>query len=280
MEKQFNDYANGAVFWRDNAASYGVDEALKISRSYLELNLKREHSNDERQFCREIFYAIYEVIAAKTDPARIVYPYSFQMANDRLETSYYHTNRGFNEDCTRAIDSFVRDSCYKTNFYNLETVAMLAILDYGFNRVCAVLAFQIQEHRSDGRYSRTNKEWADTIILNNKSLYFLNSHAVLIDGMATHVRELFTSMNAERYALPGQEEHDRQNDDFRIVRSIMVDEHQGYAIGHNPDGGSQWVCWQFYNREDGPSYNWGDYGDEQIAIDSFNARVFVALNKV
>ena len=58
----------------------------------------------------------------------------------------------------------------------------------------------------------------------------------------------------------------------------MIDDVQGYAIGHNPDDVSPFVCWQFYIRDGERSYTWGTYGSEQVAVDNYNARVFVALN--
>ena len=63
-----------------------------------------------------------------------------------------------------------------------------------------------------------------------------------------------------------------------LVRSIMVDDEQGYAIGHNLDAVSPFVCRQFYIRDGERSYDWGTYGDERVAVDSYNTRAFVAFN--
>ena len=66
--KPFSGYDSGADAWRDNAVSYGIDEAIIITRNYLDMNLKREHSDDERQHCRELFAAMYETTADRIAP--------------------------------------------------------------------------------------------------------------------------------------------------------------------------------------------------------------------
>jgi len=53
----------------------------------------------------------------------------------------------------------------------------------------------------------------------------------------------------------------------------------GYAIGHNPNAVSSWVCWQFAVRDGVRHYNWGIYSEnEQDVIDAYIARIFTALN--
>jgi len=44
------------------------NEAVVICNSYLDMNLKCEHSDDERRFCREIFAAMYEAVAGNITP--------------------------------------------------------------------------------------------------------------------------------------------------------------------------------------------------------------------
>jgi hypothetical protein len=278
--KPFSDYDNGADFWRDNAVSYGIDKSTVICGNYLDMNLKREHSDDERQFCREIFAAMYEATSCNVVPANLVYPYDFKTAGARVETFYYQKNRGMNQECSRTIDGAISASCYKSNYYNLELAAMSVIGRHGFERVNAVLAHHIQKHDFDGRYSGANKKWAKGFILPDKAYVFMNSHATLIDGFTSYARKLYADSGANRFALTGQEEQGESESvhGYRILRSIMIDSHQGYAIGHNPDAVSPFVFWQFYIREGERSYNWGTYGDEQVAVDNYNARVFVALN--
>ena len=274
----FNGYESGGEFWRDKAVCYGIDEAIIICGNYIGLNLKREHSDDERQFCRGIFAAAYEATADRIDPAKLVYPYEFAIANDRGETPYFHKNREMNQKCARAIDTAISESCYKAFHYNLELAAMSVIGGHGFQRVNAVLAHQIQKNEYDGRYSQTNKSWAKHFRLSDKAFGFLDSHATLIEGFTNYARKLYAELGAQRFALPGQEEQGEVNQGFTIMRSIMVDANQGYVIAHNPDAYDSYVCWQFYIRDGKRHYNWGVYGDVQAAVNGYNARLFVAFN--
>ncbi len=158
----------GAVdFWKDTMLQHGIDEAASICARYLDMNLKREHSETERKFCRELFAAIFKATTNKTEVAKLVYPYDYETADKRMEASYYHTSKKLNEECACAIDAAISASCYKMNPYNLELAAMIVISKYGFERVNTVFAHAMQEHEQDGRYSITNKKWAKEFKLDN-----------------------------------------------------------------------------------------------------------------
>ena len=285
-EKAFVGYNDGYEMWRDNVMSYGFDEAVIISRNYLDMNLKHRHSDEEKQFCRELFTAMLEATASKIYPKKLIYPYDFETADKRTEASYYHLNYKLNMDCACGIDSIINSSCYETNFYNLELAAMRAIMDYGFHRVCLVLAFNYQHKGNDGRLSAKNRQWADTFTVQEKSFdnTWLQAHATLIDGFCGYVRELYQNLAAEYLILPGNEESGEFAGDVRIKRALITSDDgkgflTGYAIGYNPDAVQPWVCWQFAVRDGVRHYNWGVYADdEQTVVDSYIARIFVALN--
>ncbi|MCL2047397.1 MAG: DUF3849 domain-containing protein [Defluviitaleaceae bacterium] len=147
-----------------------------------------------------------------------------------------------------------------------------------------VLAFNYKHNGNDGRLSAVNRKWVDGFILQEKAFdnTWLQAHATLIDGFCNHARELYQSLGAERYTLPGHEENGAVHG-YEIRRSITTSDEgngfsTGYAIGYNPQAASPWVCWQFAVRDGERHYNWGIYGEEQTAIDAYNSRVFVALN--
>ncbi len=279
--KLFEGYNTGAEFWRDNALKYGNDEAAIICGNYLDMSLKRRCLDSEKRFCREMFEAMYEAMAVKTDATKLVYPYGFSAANERLETSYFQKSRNMNNECARAIDTLIGASQYETNFYNLELAAIKAIMDYGFSRVSRVLAFNIQRHESDGRLSSANKQWAKEFLLPDKTFdtAWLRSHMTLVEDFCRYVRKLCTNFNFEWLELPGKVEGGEYVHGYEITRAIMVDENQGYALAHNPDAVDPYVCWQFYIRDGERSYNWGHYANnEQTVVDNYIARVYVALN--
>ena len=278
MDKLFNGYNSGYVFWRDNVGMYGIDAAVNICGSYINTLLKRELPDDERRFCREMFFPMYEAIAKMFDPTRLVYPYGSDISNNRMETAYFHMNRNMSLACARSIDEAIRASNYKINHYNLELAAMSVISGYGFQRLNIILAHHIQKHESDGRYSDANKKWARNFTIPDESYAFIDSHAILIDGFAVYTRELYNAVNAEQFALPGIEERGEFVHGYEIKRVMMVDDDQGYVIGHNPGAVDPYVCWRFMIRDGERHYNWGVYGGEQTAVDSYHARLFVAFN--
>jgi hypothetical protein len=274
-------YDSGAEFWRDTAASHGLAEALVIGGNYLSTQLKQELPRDEHQFCREFFATMYEAETGTTDPAKLVYPYTFEQSDERAETSYYHANRERNAECARAIDAAINGSCYKTNFYNLDIAAMKAIHEHGFERVNMVLAYNFQQNNYDGRYSSANKKWAQGFELPESAFRhaLMNAHPILIESFANYARELYAEVGAERFALPGRPESGETVNGYEITRSITFDDRRGFAIGHNPDAVSPYVCWQFTTENGRRDFYWGHYADEpKSATDNYLARVAVHMS--
>lgn len=113
---------------------------------------------------------------------------------------------------------------------------------YGAERISFVLANTIQKHSYDGRYSRDNKAWAETIqIPENVSRgtdlnadYIVNSHPAVLDGFVNLFRKAGQEMNHEQemgqndiWNLSGQEtELAYQAEDrfclSRIQKAVMI----------------------------------------------------------
>ena len=152
---------------------------------------------------------------------------------------------------------------------------------YDFVRVNAVLAHHIQRHMNDGRYYRGVKKWIKHFTVLEDTHIFLDSHAILVNEFADHIRKLNIDTDAKEYVLPGKEvdgEHEPVHG-YDIIRSIMVSDTEGYVIAHNPEAVSHYACWKLGIGDDGERrYDWGRYGDEQAAADAYSARVFVAFN--
>jgi len=285
-EKPLMRYKSGADMWRDIVFTYGAHEAFSRCRKHFELSLNKDCSKNERLFLRELFEAMHETTAAHIDPKKLVYPYAFAVADERREIDCYKLNRGLNIKCADSIDALITDSCYKENHYNLEIAAIIAILDCGFQRICKILKRNYSAVASDTRLSAKNRQWADTFSVQEESHsdILLQSHPVVLNGFCTCVRELYQESCAERFALPGKSMQGEFVDDVEIKRAIVTFDNgngfmTGYAIGHNPQAVTPWVCWQFAVREGKRHYNWGVYAyDEQTVIDSYDARIFSALN--
>ena len=270
------NYDNGKDFWQDTAATHGPDEAATICGDYLNTRLGQELSREETQFCGELFAAMYEATAGRADPAKLVYPYPVQEANERGERPVYFANRDRNGDCARAIDAAIKDSYYKLYHYNMDIAAMSVIHRHGFQRVNAVLAFCVQRSASDGRYSDANKRWAQSFDLPDIQAR-LNAHPVLVESFVNHARRLHNELGAERYALPGQPECDEVVEGYIVTRAITFEDKRGYAIATHPWAGH--VCWQFKTDNGKRDYFWGHYTpDEKDAINRYIARVVIHMS--
>ena len=280
------NYTDGAHMWRDTVSSHGIDEAVVLCSNYLQLNIRRGITDSEKSFTRELFAAMYKATAGTVYPFKLFYPYDLKTACERREESAFYKNNELNNTCTRSIDSMINESYYESNYYNLDIAAMKAIQDYGFARVCAVLAYNYQRYDGDERLSSANRTWTSEFITHDDALNsaYLQSHPVLIDGFCKHVRELYQSLDAGRYTLPGSEEHGEINRGYEIKQGIVTSDDgngfiTGYVIGHNPAANSPWVCWQYAVRDGKRHYNWGIYcTQEQTARDAYNARVFIYYN--
>jgi hypothetical protein len=273
-------YKTGADFWRDTAVKYGLREADGICGRYLSTQLKTK-SDEERTFCRELFAAMHEDAAGRADPAKLIYPYPFEKANERLETSFYHKSVERNAGCARTTDSTINASCYETYHYNLELAAMAVIQQYGFSRVNAVLAHNLQHHESDGRYSRANKEWARGFSLADEAFRSscMNAHPILLEDFTKYARKLYDAVGAERFLLPGHIESGTAVKGYGIARSVAFDDKRGFAIGHNPSAGAPFVCWQFTTENGARDFYWGHYANDLAgAAENYTARVMVHMD--
>ena len=279
---------SGFDAWRDMSEMYGIGLTFNMAKVYLHMNLCRELTEGERQHSRDLFNAMYKATASQVNSQNLVYPYDLKIADERSESSFYHKNRKLNTECACGINRLIAHSCYAVSRYNLELAAMLAIMEYGFQRVSLILAFNYQSKDNDKRFNEENRKWVSSFSVHEEAFddTWLNAHPTLIDEFCSYIRELQQHLGAERFALPGNEESGEVVINYEIKRTITTsDDGQGfttgYAIGHSPTATiSPWVCWQFAVRDGKRHYNHGVYcADEQSAIDSYIARVFVALNR-
>jgi hypothetical protein len=200
-------------------------------------------------------------------------------ANERGERSVYFANRNRNDECARAIEAAINNSCYKLYHYNFDIAAMTVIHQYGFQRVNEVLTNCFQTHEYDGRYSTSNKQWARGFDLPEKafSQAWLNAHPVLIEDVTNQARKLYGEGGAERFDLPGQPESGEAVEGYEITRAITFEGNSGFAIAANPTAG--FVCWQFKENNGTRDYFWGHYcNDEKDAANNYLARIAVHMS--
>jgi hypothetical protein len=172
----------------------------------------------------------------------------------------------------------VAASRYDPNYYNLGLAAMKIVHDFGFQRVNRVLSDYLQLI-NDARISTANREWAQGFPSLNDAVETLNTHPIVLDGFANHIRKLNDAVGADRFALPGHAENGESVQGYEIIRAIQFDDQRGFAIGCSSTAPTSFVCWQFTTENGQRDYYWGQYTDElQSAADNLIARVINHLD--
>lgn len=122
--------------------------------------------------------------------SNMVYKRSFAEARESGELEQFHKSNQLNGDCAKAIDREISACRYNGDHYDAATAAKNAIAEYGAERVSWLLAGVIQNQSYDGRYSRSNKEWAQAFSIPSEGTrVYLQSHPVLVDYFTDKARE-------------------------------------------------------------------------------------------
>lgn len=59
-----------------------------------------------------------------------------------------------------------------------------------------------------------------------------------------------------------------KNQGYAILKTVMLENGRGFALGENPAAPSPYVTWACYNDEKGQrQYEWGHYGDDRAALE-------------
>ena len=124
-----------------------------------------------------------------------VYPYPADHARENGELDAYRASFRANVSCKDAIEAAIRDN-YRDN--RLDTAAVGQVAEqFGQERMLYVLAATVRHFDYDGRISRDNKRWANTIpayqngdgMDSDRSVQFVvSSHPGLTDLFLTQAR--------------------------------------------------------------------------------------------
>ena len=126
-----------------------------------------------------------------------VYRQSVTYAREHGELQQYHASCHLNERCRDEIDAALAQ---RFDGMQLGAGAVEQVVaEYGLERTKYVLAAAIQTRDGDGRISRTNRKWADSIRTIkdmdrrgfDRSCYYadLQAHTCLLDGFVNQVRK-------------------------------------------------------------------------------------------
>ena len=128
-----------------------------------------------------------------------VYFHSGAYAQEHGELDQYRASRKANMACKEAIEQAIADH-YRDN--RLDSTCVRQVLQqFDYERIFYVLANTIRQKEHDGRISRDNKAWAQTIPVcedkdgfgYDRNVYFVvdRSHTGLMDLFLTQTREDF-----------------------------------------------------------------------------------------
>lgn len=194
-----------AVYGLENGFDKGAMEAIQEYLAEKGMTWEPEHPESEQGTSLE-----------KNYPP--VYPHTLSYAMEHGAADDYLDSRKLNLDCKNAIEEAIKENF--DGMHLAQETAEKVLEAYGAERISFVLANTIQKHSYDGRYSRDNKAWAETIqIPENVSRgtdlnadYIVNSHPAVLDGFVNLFRKAGQEMNHEQemgqndiWNLSGQE---------------------------------------------------------------------------
>lgn len=127
---------------------------------------------------------------------KYVYPYSVSEAKSRNELALWRESWRENMACAKDIRQSIADH-YHDNCLDSECVREM-LEKYGFKRVNFVLANTIQYKDYDGRFSRSNKEWAKRFFIpddgDHRCQFVCDAHPCLVDGFVSNVRKAYQAL--------------------------------------------------------------------------------------
>ena len=120
-------------------------------------------------------------------------PFSYAKEND--EVDLYRTSYRLNSECKQAIHEAIADN-YDGMYLGDDAVDQV-VRQYGMERVGYILANTLHHKSYDGRFSHSNKEWAEQVStpehdadrMTFRTDWVVDSHPAILDGFVTMYRE-------------------------------------------------------------------------------------------
>lgn len=120
-------------------------------------------------------------------------PFSYAKEND--EVDLYRISYRLNSECKQAIHEAIADN-YDGMYLGDDAVSQV-VQQYGMERVGYILANTLHHKSYDGRFSHSNKEWAEQVStpehnadrMTFRTDWVVDSHPAILDGFVTMFRE-------------------------------------------------------------------------------------------
>lgn len=175
---------------------------------------------------------------SRTDDSDIpVYYESFSYAAENGEVDLYRISRQLNEDCRNAIEEAIADNF--DGMHLADDATKSVVEQFGMERMGYILAYTLNYNNHDGRYSHSNKEWADTTCKgergsNIRTDWIVRSHPAVLNG--------FVDMYRKELAAEQQREPEKPFvQQFYVVTDLHTNPMQIEKFGNLDDAMS---CYQ------------------------------------
>ena len=121
-----------------------------------------------------------------------VYYESFSYAVENGEVDLYRISRQLNEECRNAIEEAIADNF--DGMHLADDATKSVVEQFGMERMGYILAYTLNYNNHDGRYSHSNKEWADTTCKgergsNIRTGWIVRSHPAVLNGFVNMYRK-------------------------------------------------------------------------------------------
>ena len=121
-----------------------------------------------------------------------VYYESFGYAAENGEVDLYRISRQLNEECRNAIEEAIADNF--DGMHLADDATKSVVEQFGMERMGYILAYTLNYNNHDGRYSHSNKEWADTTCKgergsNIRTDWIVRSHPAVLNGFVDMYRK-------------------------------------------------------------------------------------------
>lgn len=142
---------------------------------------------------------------SRTDNSDVpVYYESFAYATKNGEVDLYRISRQLNEECRNAIEEAIADNF--DGMHLADDATKSVVEQFGMERMGYILAYTLNYNNHDGRYSHSNKEWADTTCKgergsNIRTDWIVRSHPAVLNG--------FVDMYRKELAVEQQQEPEK-----------------------------------------------------------------------
>lgn len=148
-----------------------------------------------------------------------IYRQSARYAIEHGERDAYFASKEAYEACKIAIE--VSISCHHDGFSFSDGLVQDVTQKFSVERVKNVLAYTVQKKEWEGRFSRSNKEWAQSVqtgISEALGTYLtVESHPALLDGFISMFRrEVLERGTSDKTAEKPQHKPKERSDDLEL----------------------------------------------------------------